>query len=319
MTDNPLAAARAALHDARRILVMGHVRPDGDAIGSSLALGLALQALGKEAQIVLQDGIPAPLRYLEGHEQVRTQPEGEYDLTVALDTAEQPRLGRALPEGRAVDLNIDHHATNPAFGRINIIEAAAAATAEILAAHWEALGLPSTPATRAALLSGILSDTQGFRTPNTTPATLRLAADLTEQGAPLAELYRQALVKRSFASVQLWALGLGRVAREEGLVWTTLTSEDRKTAGYPGRDDADLVNWLSSVEEAKVVIVFTQQDAATVKVSWRSDDGINVAAVAEKFGGGGHLAAAGAAVKGSLESVQAEVLAATKSVLKETL
>ncbi len=311
-----IEAARAALAAANRILVMAHIRPDGDAVGSALGLGLGLLAQGKDVQIVLADGVPAPLRYMAGYEKVRTKPEGEFDLTVALDTADQPRLGKALPEGRAVDLNIDHHATNPGFGRINLIEPDAAATAEILAKEWKALGLPRVAEADAALLAGILSDTQGFRTPNTTPNTLRLAADLADCGAPLAELYYHAQVKRTFEAVRLWGFGVARVVREDALVWTSVTAEDRKAAGYAGRDDADLVNWLSSIEGARVVVVFTEQDAATVKVSWRASDATDVAAVAGQFGGGGHRAAAGAVVKGSLAEVQEQTLAATRLALK---
>jgi phosphoesterase RecJ-like protein len=319
MADLPLESARLALAGADRVLVMSHVRPDGDAIGSLLGLGLALEAAGKQVQMALADGVPAPLRFLEGYDRVVTKADKPFDLTVALDTAEQSRLGNLLPEGRGVDLNIDHHATNPGFGRINLVDGEAAATAEMLAQHLPALGLAFTPAVRAALLAGILTDTQGFRTANTRPATLRLAADLIEQGAPLATLYHHGLVKRSFEAVRLWGLGLANVQRQEGVVWATLRREDRKAANYPGRDDADLVNWLSSVEGARVAIVFIQQEEMVTKVSWRADDGVNVAAIAQQFGGGGHVPAAGAVVQGSLEEVQARVLAATQAEVARSL
>ncbi|MBI3158722.1 MAG: DHH family phosphoesterase [Chloroflexi bacterium] len=319
MSDLPLEAARQALQAAASVLVMGHVRPDGDAVGSVLGLGLGLQAQGKQVQMVLVDGVPAALRFLEGHGQIATKADKPFDLAVALDTAELSRLGPALPEGRLVDLNIDHHATNPGFGRINIIDGEAAATAEMLAQHFPALGLDFTPAARAALLAGILTDTQGFRTSNTRPATLRLAADLYEQGAPLTALYHHGLVRRSFESVRLWGLGLANVQRQDGVVWAVISKADRKAANYPGRDDADLVNWLSSVAGARVAVVFIQQDEQAVKVSWRADDGANVARIAGQFGGGGHLAAAGAVVNGSLEDVQARVLAATLAELGASL
>ncbi|TAK14333.1 MAG: bifunctional oligoribonuclease/PAP phosphatase NrnA [Anaerolineae bacterium] len=314
-----LNEARALLGAAQRILVAGHVRPDGDAIGSVLGLGMALEAQGKAVQMVLADGVSSSMKFIPGSDRIVTKASGEFDLVVALDTGDLERLGTAIPAGRAIDLNIDHHPTNTLYGRLNLVDPQAAAVAEILAQHLPDLGLAFTPEVRAALLTGLLTDTIGFRTPNTRPGTLRLAADLLEGGAPLAHLYFEALTKRTFSSVRLWGQALGKVKLADGIVWATISREDARAAGYSGRDDADLVNWLASVAESEIALVLVQQDDETVKVSWRAEDGADVAQVAVQFGGGGHVAASGAVVKGNLLEVEERVLKATAAILTERL
>lgn len=319
MNDSLLAQARHLIARAQRILVAGHVRPDGDAIGSVAGLGLALEAAGKDVQMILVDGVPSSLKFIPGSEKIQTKPSGEFDLVIALDTGDFERLGDALPKERQVDLNIDHHPTNTLYGRVNIIDSAAAAVAEMLAQTLPQLGLGFTPEVRSALLTGLITDTIGFRTPNTRPATLRLAADLLEGGAPLARLYFNALTKRTFPAVRLWGQALGQVKLADGIVWAVITREDFKAAGYSGRDDADLVNWLASVAEAQVAIVFVQQDEHSVKVSWRAEEGADVSQVAVQFGGGGHVAASGALIKGDLLQVEEQILKATAAILTDSL
>jgi phosphoesterase RecJ-like protein len=310
-----LDQARAALQNASRILVLSHIRPDGDAVGSLLGLGLSLQASGKQVQMVLADGLPKAFHPLSGSDQVSSKPDGEFDLIVAVDSSDLTRIGNALEKHQTPDLNIDHHPTNVEFARINLVDPQAVATAEILAEHLPRFGLPIGQPVAEALLFGIIADTIGFRTYNMTPKALRLAADLMEAGANLPELYGQALLKRSFEAVRYWGVGLCGLQREGKLVWTTLTQADRQAVGYPGRDDADLINVLSTLEDAEVVVVFTEQNNGHVKVSWRAQPGYDVSRVALDFGGGGHTAAAGADIPGSLPEVQGQVLDATRKIL----
>jgi phosphoesterase RecJ-like protein len=188
------------------------------------------------------------------------------------------------------------------------------ATCAILAGSLEDWGLPITLPVAEALLTGIVTDTIGFRTSNVTPEALRLAANLMETGANLPEIYMRALVSKTYEAARYWGIGLEKLVREDGLVWTTLSLQDRHSAQYPGNDDADLVNMLSSVE-ATVALIFIEQKNAHVKVSWRARPGYDVAKIALQFGGGGHAAAAGADIPGSLSDVQQSVLAATRSML----
>ncbi len=311
---------RQNIADAQRVLVVSHIRPDGDAVGSLIGLGLSLQAAGKEVQMVLSDGIPADLRSLVGSDQVVAKPSGDFDLFVVLDCSDMIRAGQAFNNGNprfaTPDLNIDHHVTNLMFARINWVEVGAVATSEILARMLPELGLPITNPVASALLTGIITDTLGFRTSNMTPRAMRVAADLMELGADLPDLYRRSLGERSFEAVRYWGMGLSKLQREGSIIWATLTQADRKAVEYPGRDDADLINILSSIKDAQVALVFVEQNHKLVKVSWRSKPGVDVSQVALLFGGGGHKAASGAEVEGTLEEVQYKVLEATQGLFQ---
>lgn len=317
--NNLLATIRDEIQDARRILLVSHIRPDGDAVGSLLGMGLCLIAAGKQVEMVLSDGVPANFRFLHGSELVRKRANGSFDYRIVLDASEFRRIGRALDGHPKPDLNIDHHITNEFFARNNLVLTDAAATAEILARYLPSLGLSITSQAANALLTGMVTDTIGFRTRNVTPDVLRVAAGLMEGGAQLADVYYSGLVARSFAAARFWGNGLSRVQTEDGMVWTSLTLADRDATDYPGRDDADLINVLSAVEGVDVAIIFVEQSAERVKISWRlcgqADLDADVAEIAQQFGGGGHRAASGADVDGSLEIVSQRVLSATQMYL----
>ncbi|GER78531.1 MAG: bifunctional oligoribonuclease/PAP phosphatase NrnA [Anaerolineae bacterium CFX3] len=305
------------LASAQSVLVASHVRPDGDAIGSLLALGLALQNAGKTVQMVLQDGVPASFRFLEGHEQVQKEPKGEWDTFISVDCADFKRLGKPFEAVRKPDINIDHHITNEKFGTLNLIVGEAVATAAVLTDCLPAWGLEITQPVAAALLTGIVTDTLGFRTANTSPEALRQSARLMERGADLPELYMRSLVRKSYPAARYWGAGLSSLKSEDGLVWGTLTLADRKASGYGGNDDADLINMISAIDGPKVGMVFVEQSNEHVKISWRAlEDGYNVAEVAKRFNGGGHAAAAGADVPGQLSEIQPLVLKTTREMLE---
>jgi phosphoesterase RecJ-like protein len=306
------------LRDSRRILVCSHIRPDGDAIGSMLGLGLALQTAGKDIQMVLSDGIPVSFRHLPGSNQVVKKASGEFDLKVVLDCSDMLRTGTALKGYEPPDINIDHHVTNLNFARLNLVEPQEVATSAILAEYLPRWGFPYTPTVAAALLSGMISDTLGFRTSNMTPEALRLAADLMEVDTDLPELYNQALGRRSFDAACYWGQGLIKLERKGRMVWTSLTLADRETANYPGNDDADLINVLSSIEDADIALIFVEQRGGKIKVSWRAVPGTDVSAVALHFGGGGHAAASGAEIAGTMTEVQEKVLSQTLEFIKST-
>lgn len=314
--------ARERLARATHIAVLTHERPDGDALGSLLAFSLAMRQLGPKATPVLLEGMPGRFRFLPGSEEVVKRPPADADLLVMLDCSDPERTGfpvASLPGNIAI--NIDHHPTNTCFAEINLVRDDAASTTELLYALLPAWDVVIEPPIAANLLTGLITDTIGFRTHNVRPETLEIAAELIRLGAPLAELYERSLNRRSFVSARYWGMGLGKLAHQNGIIWTTLTLADRREVGYPGSDDADLINILSTIEDARVAIIFVEQPGAKVKVSWRSEPGLDVARLASSFGGGGHEQAAGATIEGSLEEVTARVLAATAAEftsLKET-
>jgi phosphoesterase RecJ-like protein len=307
---------RERLESAQSILVVSHVRPDGDAVGSLLGMGMALQDAGKSVQMVLADGAPASFRHLAGSEQIRRQPEGDFDAFITVDCADLKRTGKGMDVHGQPDINIDHHITNERFGSLNLIEPEAVATSAVLTDHLPRWGYHITQPIAAALLTGIITDTLGFRTTNTTPQALRQAAHLMEFGVDMPELYMRGLVRRSFSAARYWGAGLASLERADGLVFATLTLEDRRIAGYGGNDDADLINVISSIEGARVGMIFVEQADGHVKISWRAlDPAVDVSPVARYFNGGGHAAAAGADISGKLGEILPEVLRVTREML----
>jgi phosphoesterase RecJ-like protein len=312
-----VAAARRRIAAAQRALLVTHISPDGDAIGSVLGFGLALRAAGKTAVMACDDGTPDTFRFLTGADEITADPRGQFDLIVSLDAADLKRLGAVgekLP--RRPDLLFDHHITNPGFADINLIDVSAASTAELIAEWIDDLGLPLTASVAECLLTGLIADTQGFRTSNTSPKTLALAQKLMKAGAPLSEIYNQALHKRSIAALRLWAGGLATLKLEDRVAWAVLTQEARQAAKFPGQGDADLADLLTSIREADVAVVLIERADGKVKISWRAVPGINVSDLAASFGGGGHAPAAGAEIAGTLAEVEATVIAVTKALLK---
>ncbi|MCL4274886.1 MAG: bifunctional oligoribonuclease/PAP phosphatase NrnA [Anaerolineales bacterium] len=315
--DNQLTGEiKNRLHSAKKIVIASHVRPDGDAIGSVLGLGLALQNAGKSVEMVLADGVPSSFKYLEGSELIKKEPSREHDTFITVDCADFRRVGKVFQDLGQPDINIDHHVTNEKFGKLNLIEAEEVATAAILTNHLPEWGFDITKPIAAALLTGILTDTLGFRTSNVTPEALRQAADLMETGVDLPEIYMKSLVRKTFPAAKYWGAGLTSLESKHGIVWGTLTLEDRKRTGYSGNDDADLINLISAIDGNKVGMVFVQQNNNHVKISWRAlEPGVDVSPVATYFKGGGHAAAAGADIEGSLSEVQQEVLSKTRQLL----
>ena len=306
---------RQAIQQAERIGVTAHIRPDGDAVGSVLALGLALQSAGKQVQMALRDGVSNTFKHLQGTELIKQKFDPDCDLYIALDSSDLLRLGGVLRD-RQADICIDHHITNENYAKINLIRPDAVATCAILADVIPQLGLIIDLPVANALLTGILSDSIGFRTSNTTSDSLRIAADLMDKGANINVLYNKALISRPFEATKYWGYALQKLERADGLVWTTLTLEDRKNAGYLGNDDADLTNVLSSIDPLDVVVLFVEQKPDLVKVSWRARPGLDISGIAHSLGGGGHPAAAGVECAGTLSEITEKVLQLTANYLK---
>ena len=309
-------AIKERLSKANRIVIASHVRPDGDAIGSLLGLGLALNNAGKSVQMVLVDGVSSSFKFLEGTELITKEPSGEHDTFITVDCADFKRVGKAFENFSPPDINIDHHITNEKFGKINLIEAEEVATAAILTNHLPEWGYKITKPVAAALLTGIVTDTLGFRTPNTNPSAMRLCARLMETGVDMSDLYMRSLVQKSFPAARYWGAGLSSLEQKHGIVWATLTLEDRKRSGYGGNDDADLINMISAIDNNQVGMIFVEQSDNHVKISWRAlQPDVDVSKVAKHFKGGGHAAAAGADIPGAVSEVQPLVLKTTWEML----
>jgi bifunctional oligoribonuclease and PAP phosphatase NrnA len=309
-------AVREKLASAKNILIVSHVRPDGDAIGALLGLGLALQKSGKQVEMVLNDGIPDLFTHLPGAEQVKTAPQADFDLFITVDCADFKRTGPQFQSMRKPDINIDHHVTNEKYGQINVIEPQAVATCAMLADHIPHWGLDIDSDVAASLVTGIVTDTLGFRTANTNPDSLRQCAKLMETGIDMPDLYNRALNRRKIASARYWGAGLSSLKSENGIVYGTLTMHDRERCDYSGNDDGDLINIISTIEDHIVGMIFVEQLDGSVKISWRAlQPGVDVSQVAKHFNGGGHPAAAGADIPGTMAELQPLVLETTRQML----
>lgn len=311
-----LIAARNRLASLAEVLIVTHERPDGDAVGSLLALALSLRAAGKRVVPILREGIPERYATLPGAAEVQ----GEWPPTpvpvIAVDCADQERISPPWPSGwPAPAINIDHHATNTRFGQVNLVDPSATATAEVLFDLASPLGLSIDAAIATNLLAGIVTDTIGFRTDNVTPDVLRKTASLMDAGGRLRDVYERLLTQRPMAAARYWGAGLSHLQRRGDVLWSRLTLDDRAAAGYADDDDADLVNFLSTIDGARITVLFVEQTGGKVKISWRASGDVDVSRLAQQFGGGGHEPAAGATIEGRLEEVEQRVLDATARLL----
>lgn len=305
------------ISEAKKVVIVSHIRPDGDAVGSALAFGNALREAGKEVQCVLQDGVADRYKYLPGAQEVATKVSLDFDYLIVVDSSDNYRVGNVLDDLPKPDLVVDHHKTHINFGKIDYVEAETEATALLLKEKLPVWGLEVSKDTATCLMVGLLADTLGFRTNNTTPRSLRTAADLMDKGVDLVHVYHQTLSMRSLSEIRYWGQGLIKLELNEGVLSSTLTLDDRIIAGYPENDDADLINTLTVVPEALISVLFIEQENESVKVSWRSVKGLDVSGIASQFGGGGHVSAAGADIAGGLEEIKELVLAETHRYMKE--
>ncbi len=302
------------------VLACSHARPDGDAISSLLAMGWALDQLDKGHTLICPHPTPPNFHFLPGWEQITQEylPGCDYDLIIALDAASPDRfghLGERIGHSKAPLLVVDHHATNVHFGTVNWVDPTAAATTEVLFPLFQQLGLQLDEIAATYLLTGIVTDTQGFRTRNTSLGTMEIVLELLKAGGPLSVISDWALNRRPLSALRLWAAVLPEVQRQDHIVWGEIPLSVRHASGYTGGDDAELVEFMATVEEAQVAAIFHEREDGTVKLSLRSRYGTNVAEVAQQLGGGGHAQAAGATLEGPLESARRRVLA----LLEQTL
>lgn len=305
---------KQALNGAQSVGIVTHVRPDGDAIGSVIGLGFALSSTGKKVQMVIPTGVSHTFRHLAGSELVQKTFVTPCDLYISVDCADMKRA-KGLPTDANFDIGIDHHITNERFARLNLVDPDAVATCAILADLIPQLGIEIDRNIASALLSGIISDSIGFRTSNTNIHALELSTKLMKAGADLYALYNDALINRPFTAAKYWGFALARMQKHDGLVWTSLTLEDRINSGYKLNDDADLTNLLSSIEEGRISVLFVEQSATKTKISWRSVPGVDVSILASEFNGGGHPAAAGAELTGTLQEIEKKVIDRTAAYL----
>ncbi len=312
-----LAEAAEALLAAGRVVVLGHVRPDGDAIGSQIALASSLLAAGKQVVVLNEDGCPASLRFLAGAEMVERPGGGEVeaDLCVALDTANRSRLGEGcLASTAAVPmlLNIDHHISNERYGDLVHVDAGAPATGQILFELISEAGLPLTPEARDSLFVAISTDTGGFRYPATTARTFEIGAELLRAGADAGALSSMVYERYPFRRIELLRelLGVLRLTSGGRVASWALDLATKDALSLQPDDSENLTDLIRAIEGVDVAVFFEELRGGTVRVSMRSKSAAaaDVCEICKTFGGGGHALAAGARIEGGLGEVSGRVL-----------
>ena len=304
-------------------VLSSHLRPDGDAIGSMLGLGLMLEKLGKQVRYIHQDGVPGNLAFLEEQGNERIKRAGgvdsvEGEVFVALDTANEERLGESvlalIPQG-SKRVTIDHHITNERYGDLVWVDAEAPATAQMV---WELAmvgGWKIPAAAGVALYVGASTDTGSFQYANTTARTHEMAAYLLAAGLDVAEVNRLTYQNFPYRRVELLRLLLETLERSEDgrLAWWSLTKAMKDSVGYQPGDSEGLVDVMRGIDEVVACVFFEEIQDGTIRVSTRSkSEAVNVSELCGLFGGGGHILAAGARLEGPIETARERVVTALK-------
>ena len=311
-----------AVREASSILVVGHIRPDGDCIGSQVGLALALEGAGKRVTVWNQDPVPDKLKFLDRDRRVRKPSSGHsFDLVIATDSAALDRLGKVadfLPDGVPI-INIDHHASNTRSGKINWVSPREPSTGELIFDLCKWAGWKITQPMADCLFTAVSTDTGSFQYPSTTPDTLETAAELVNRGANLGMICQE--IYQSYPLTRVCLLrhvySNFRLTHEAKTVYFWLRKKDYSRAGASTEESEGLIDHVRAIDGVVVAVVFEEVEAEVTRVSWRSKAAsVDVAAIARSFGGGGHKAAAGARILGKPLGVQRRVLTAIRESIK---
>jgi len=307
------------LREGERFLVCSHSRPDGDAVGSMLAMGMLLEQMGKRADLVTADRIPAVYRGLPGAAAIRTamRVHGPYDGAILLecDSLERTRLLGLEP---FYILNIDHHASGSEWGRLNWIDREAASVGEMVYRLVKAAGATMTPEIATCLYTTVLTDTGGFLYGATRAATFRLAQKLVEEGADPIQIAQDVYFSSSPAKMKLLGMALRTLQLEEELAWLWITHEDMVRSNAAEEDCEGIVNYALSIAGVEAAVFLRELPEGRIRLSLRGKGWLNVAEIATALGGGGHENAAGCTLDGPLHQAREEVLDRMRQRLMET-
>jgi phosphoesterase RecJ-like protein len=309
------------IHQSRTICIVGHVRPDGDCIGSQLGLTLALQNEGKKVTCWNEDAVPTKLAFLDpDHLVQRPRPGLKFDCVIATDAASFERLGKtgACIGHRKLFINIDHHASNTRYADINWVSPREASSGEIIFRFLKAANWPITQAIADCLFTAVSTDTGSFQYPNTRPSTYNVAGELVKRGANLAKICDEVYQSYPLSRVRLLkhVYNHFRLTHDNQIAYFWLKQADFTRSGAGPDDSEGLIDHIRAIEPVVVACLFEEMGSELTRISLRSkSEKVNVNEIAAQFGGGGHRAAAGARIPGPPLSVQRRVIAAVKKAL----
>jgi phosphoesterase RecJ-like protein len=312
-----LAAIAEILRSRQRFVVMSHVRPDGDALGCTLAMALCLKQLGKDVTAWNEEGMLDKFRYLPGADLVTVPPQEpqKFEVALVLDNAVRNRAGKAIQQVGHADvwINIDHHITNEHYGDLNYIDANSPATGQILFELFRGQDLPMTHAMADNLFAAISTDTGSFQYPNTTARTYEIGAELIRAGVNVGDLSQKMYESHPRRRLELLRalLNVLRFTSNDRVASFALSAETTKKLGVLPEDNEGLIDYIRAIDGVVAAAFFEELSDGKVRISLRSKSPtIDVAKVCGLFGGGGHKLAAGARITGSLDEVQEKVLQA---------
>lgn len=316
------SAARIAeaLRSRRHVLLLNHESPDGDSLGSTLALAHALWARGQRALVASVDGVPEMYRFLPASERVVSDvPAGEtFDAVVFMECSTPERAGELAARAAGVPLwiNIDHHVSNAGYGDLMLSDVTASAVGELVYPIVQALVPALDRVMATCLMTALLTDTGSFRYASVTPRTFTMAAELLAAGATPADIYAEVYENRPASSLRLLGMALSRLTvSEDGRVaWTAVTQAMLQEAGASMEEAEGIVTTLRALRGVQVAILFKEEPDA-IRVSLRGRGGVRAHMIAEAFGGGGHAAAAGFTAHGALPDVVRQTLDAVRREL----
>lgn len=310
-----------AIREAKTICVAGHIRPDGDCIGSQLGLTLALRAADKKVVCWNEDSVPAKYRFLDT-EKLFSKPKSgeEFDLVIATDCASYERLGTVTDfiKNRKLLINIDHHQSNTRYGDVNWISPHEPSTGELIHRLLKTARWPITKPIADCLFTAVSTDTGSFQYPNTRPGTFHVGAELVTRGANLAkicdEVYQSFPLSR--ARLLKHVYNKFKLTHNDRIAYFWLKKADLSRTGAESNDTEGLIDHIRAIEPVVVACVFEEVEPELTRVSLRSKSkAVNVSEICGQFGGGGHPAAAGARIAGRPLSVQRRVVAAIKKAI----
>jgi phosphoesterase RecJ-like protein len=294
-----------------RFVLTSHARPDGDAIGSVLACSQILRLMGKETEVVLHDAVPAIYRELPFADSVVQSPyvPEEYDAAIILECDSVQRTALEGLDGRFL-INIDHHVSGRPFGHINWIDPNACATAEMVFRLAREAGVKLSPDIATCLYTAVVTDTGAFGYSGTTASTFALARELVLAGADPVKIAQDVYFSNPTAKMRLLGAALSKLHREGDLTWMYVTRNDMERCGAIDEDCEGVANYALGIEGVQVAVFFRElADRRRWRVSLRSKGAVNVAEIAERFGGGGHHCASGCALPGPLSVASERILA----------
>ena len=302
-----------------RFAITSHVRPDGDSLGSSLGLYWLLRALDKDVEVTMRDTAPHAYQQLPGAGAIRVTPSVDrpYDAVFVIECSDIDRPGLIDLEKQFV-VNIDHHSTTALFGAINWIDSTASAVGEMIYNLCKATGVRVTKEIAECVYTALLTDTGSFHYSNTTERTFKIASELVRTGVKPAKTAEAIFGSYQWPKIELLSLVLATAKRDETghIAWMEQSLEMQEQTRASEEDADGFVNYPLSVEEIEATALFKECSPGVYRTSLRSKGDVNVAKVAEQFGGGGHRNAAGCTLKGNLESVERQVVPLLQDAIK---